>query len=342
MELDFQKDSIDDILAKLERQSSSTPFFNDVSAFLEAWKHDNNKIVVKSSGTTGPVKEIQFSKGSLIRSAEITIQEFNLKVGDRLLCALPISFIAGKMMLVRAMVLKAKLLLFEPMANPIRKLEDTVDFAAFTPYQIQHILQHNPEKLKLISKIILGGSKVDQHLSERLANFKCEFYETFGMSETLTHVAIRPINGPSRSLHFKVLDAFRFDLNSEACLQIWADHLEDSPITTQDIIQKIDGTHFLWLGRKDNVINSGGVKVYPETIERKLAHKIDVPFIISKTKDELLGEKVVLVLETEDIYTLDAFDFSDLDPYEAPREIHIVAQFPRNNNDKIIRLNSYE
>jgi O-succinylbenzoic acid--CoA ligase len=157
------------------------------------------------------------------------------------------------------------------------------------------------------------------------------------MSETLTHIAIRAINGDDRSAFFTALKGFDIKITEDECLLISATHLPNAPIITNDIIELIDPNHFLWLGRKDNVINTGGIKVYPETIEKKLDGRIDHSFMISKLTDEKLGEKVVLVIESDGNLNLSDFDFSSLTKYEKPKELRLVKQLPRNKNGKLVR-----
>ena len=159
------------------------------------------------------------------------------------------------------------------------------------------------------------------------------------MSETLTHFAIRKLNKVNENLSFKVLDGFEWGMNEESCLWVSAKHLPESPIQTNDLIEVVDESRFIWLGRKDNVINSGGIKVYPETIERKFLPFISVPFIIIKQKDERLGEKVVLLIEEKNKESIDfqKLDFSMLTKYERPREIKYIKGFPLNKNGKINR-----
>ena len=340
--LDFKKYSLSDIINNFTTDLAQTSYGKMVLAFLKEWNTKKDSFIIKSSGTTGPIKEIDFTRASLVQSAKITLKAFDLTEDSILISALPLSFVAGKMMLVRAIIANCKVLLFEPKANPIEKLKIRSSFAAFTPYQLQHILQESPDKLALIDTVIIGGSKVDSKLSDILERLDNRYFETFGMSETLTHVAIRPINGVDMSEYFTMLDGFSFTVNDDQCLQIKAAHLGESSIITTDIVEQINERQFLWLGRIDNVVNTGGVKVYPENIERKLLNDIDEAFIISKVDDDLLGEKVILVIESEKHFSITDFDFSALSKFETPKEVHIVKQLPRNNNGKIIRLNTNE
>ena len=340
MLLDFQKYGLGEIIENIQNKDVEVEgLIGDVLSFLEEWNSEANRFSIMSSGTTGEVKEMSFSKEALTTSANITLASFKLKKGDLVLQALPLSFVAGKMMLVRAIIGRLRLKLVIPTANPIKDLNDNYTFTAFTPHQLKTILIESPEKINLFSTIIIGGSKVDKNLEKRLASFSAIFYETFGMSETLTHVAIRQMNGKKKSSYFKILEGFKWEVTTKGCLQISAEHIKGSPIITQDLIERIDEDHFLWLGREDNVINTGGVKVYPEIIEKKLMDSITQPFVISKSKDGRLGEKVVIYFELEhkDYISSNPLEYRGLSVFEKPKEIKFIAKFPRNKNGKVIR-----
>lgn len=337
MILDFQKYSIDELILQLQNETEEDDYLNSILNFLSFWKI-KEQFKIMSSGTTGAKKELSFSKKSLIRSAQITIDAFSLKEGDLVINALPLTFVAGKMMFVRAIVGKLRVLVVEPSANPIVKLENKISFSAFTPYQLQHIIEESAEKLSLFNKIIIGGSKISDKLDSLIQSTKAEIYETFGMSETLTHIALRPVNGKGKSDYFSVLPAFTISTNEDDCLLINAKHIGNTSIETNDIIRLEGKREFQWVGRKDNVINSGGVKLFPEEIEKKLSKVIDQPFMICKTMDDDLGEKVVLVIESKNDIKLTDINFSHLSKYEIPKELRLLNQLPRNKNGKLIRV----
>jgi O-succinylbenzoic acid--CoA ligase len=322
------------------KQHISEPWQENIYLFLVGWYSNKESFEIISSGTTGQPKAGEFSRNALISSAQITIETFDLKPGDTLLMCLPTKFVAGKMMLVRAIVGKMKLFAAAPKSNPIKELNNAIDFAAFTPHQMHHIIKESPEKLDLIKKVIIGGSPVSDALKNRLLTFNPVFYETYGMSETLTHLAIRPLHDNSDL--FTVLKGFEIDSDETGRLVVDADHLADCPIATSDIVEIIEPNKFRWLGREDNVINSGGVKLFPAVIERKLSPLIDTNFIIGKQQDNELGERVVLFIEGEQLSddTLDLLKTAfakSLDKYEIPKKIYYLTKFPRNKNGKIIK-----
>jgi O-succinylbenzoic acid--CoA ligase len=318
----------------------SQPWQEEIYCFLDEWFSGKETFEIKTSGTTGTPKTVEFLRNALISSAQITIDTFDLKPDDTLLMCLPTRFVAGKMMLVRAIAGEMRVLALEPKSNPINKLNETIDFAAFTPHQIQHIIQETPEKLNLIKKGIIGGSPVSDVLKKRLLSYSPAFYETYGMSETLTHLAIRPLTDQEEL--FTVLKDFNIDVDKEGCLVIDAAHLPNCPMVTSDLVEIVNRNKFRWLGRADDVINSAGVKFFPAVIEKKLGSIIDQNFIISKQRNDDLGEIVVLFIEGKELpddtlKVLKKAFIEVLDKYELPKKIIFLDQFPSNINGKIIR-----
>jgi len=233
-------------------------------------------------------------------------------------------------------------LAFQPSINPIKDLQYPVTFAAFTPHQLQTILNINPIKIDLIKKAIIGGSPVNSGLQKQLDNFKTDFFETFGMSETLTHVAIKALNGANKSDFFKALKGFNIRVDEDNRLIIEAGHLKNSPLYTSDIIDLINTKEFKWLGRSDDVINSGGVKLFPVSIENRISTQIDREIIIGKRSDENFGEVVLLFIEGEPFNDNELAKLKNelaklLDKFEIPKEIIFKKEFPRNKNGKVIR-----
>lgn len=314
----------------------------EVLLFIREWFSNKIKFEIKTSGTTGTPKIESFPREAFISSAQITINTFDLIKGDLLLMCLPIHFVAGKMMLIRAIVGRMKVLITQPTVNPIKDLLQTVKFAGFTPHQLQTILKNNPGKLNLIEKAIIGGSPVNSELQNQLIDFKTCFFETFGMSETLTHIATKELNGANKSAYFEVLKGFNIQVDKNDLLIIEADHLKNSPLLTSDIVEMIDSKRFKWLGRSIDVINSGGVKIFPAMIEKKIGSKINREFFIGKQSDRILGESCILYIEGEPfnkkkISELHADFKTRLTKYEIPKEIVFKPEFMRNKNGKVIK-----
>ncbi len=318
-------------------------WLRDFSKAVLSWHDDKSYIEVNTSGSTGTPKTIRLSKAAMQASAQKTGKHFNLPAKTEALAALPYSFIAGKMMLIRAIVLNWNLHIVPPSANPLLHLEDEIDFVAMTPHQLSTVLTQTPSQLQYIKKILLGGAPVSPTLHKQIQHIKAEVYIGYGMTETITHIAAKRLNGPNPDSSFHALPGVKFSKTNDECLNITADHLEET-ISTTDVVSLIDETTFDWLGRKDNVINSGGVKIHPERVESKLQSKIDMPFFIYSAPDELLGERVIICLETDIIADNLSIQeaIGELDRYERPKEILTTAQFVYTPTGKINRKESFK
>jgi O-succinylbenzoic acid--CoA ligase len=273
-------------------------------------------------------------------SARMTNAFFGLNETSTALLCLPASYIAGKMMVVRAIEGKFNLITVEPKANPFENLQQAIDFTAITPYQLQHSLEEI-NKLE-IKKIIVGGAKINSDSEAAIKQLCSAVYETYGMTETCSHIALRAVNGNNKSDYFKVLSGISIRKNENDCLCINAPHLLSDEITTNDIVELIDSERFLIKGRFDNIINSGGVKLNPEQIEQKLETLISVPFFISSKPDSALGNKVILVIQSSPFTSeseaklMQALDVT-LEKYERPKEIVYIPQFSYSVSNKLLK-----
>lgn len=303
-----------------------------VGDFLLDWFDQNDYIEMQTSGTTGVPKSIRVEKQAMVHSAVATGEFFDLLPGIKVLHCLPTQFVAGKMMLVRAFILGWDMDLVAPTSTPIRG-DAQYDFAAMVPLQAQHSL----DKLHQIKKIILGGAKVSQALTDKLTVLPTKIYETYGMTETITHIAAKRIGEEA----FTVLPNVRISEDDRHCLVIDPYVICNEPVVTNDVVKVLDDKHFIWLGRHDNVINSGGVKLFPEQIEEKLSSKISQRFFVKGLPDEKLGEKLVLVIEGEP-FDIDESVFKKLDKFEKPKEVLFVPKFAETVSGKIIRDKTLE
>jgi len=299
-----------------------------IGVFLSNWLDTNKIITLQTSGTTGKPKQICISKQAMVDSALATGDFFGLKPKNKALCCLPVDFIAGKMMLVRAFTLGLELNTVEPNSNPLQDIQQKYDFVAMTPMQAQNSI----EKLHRIKKVILGGSKVSEPLEEQLKKIQTKIYETYASTETITHIAARKIGEKS----FKLLPNISISLDQRDCLVIDAPRISNQKIITNDLVKIISKNEFMWLGRIDNVVNSGGIKLFPEKIEARLMDKIPHRFFIGGLSDRILGEKLVLIIEYEK-YKLPENIFDDLEKYEKPKEIFFVPKFIQTESGKIKR-----
>jgi len=310
--------------------TDQSKIWNDVNQFISEWYSTNIEMDLKTSGSTGKPKSISVKKDWMQNSAELTRKTFGLKKGDSALLCMPMKYVAGKMMVVRALELGLDLKVVEPSSNPLKYMDEIIDFAAMVPFQLENSLND----LDQVKTLIVGGGQVSQQLIEKLQKISTQIFETYGMTETLTHVAIKPLNGPNISDLFRALDGIRFEKDDRGCLAIHASALNPVPIVTNDLVELIDENSFRWLGRFDNVINSGGIKIIPEVVEAKLLSIIpNNRFFINGESDESLGEKVVLVVEGNVI----EISFDSLEKFEKPKEIYFISEFLETESGKIRR-----
>jgi O-succinylbenzoic acid--CoA ligase len=335
--------------SELKTYKADNAFEEKVKSFTLEWLSGKQEFEFQTSGSTGQPKKIVFTRAQMQASVALTQNTFDLKEGQTALLCLDADFVAGKMMIVRALEIGMNLIVLEPSANPLKKLsfKDPIEFAAFVPYQLNAILKDPKTKSKLenISKAIIGGAATSNELIESLQNCRTRFYETYGMTETLTHVAIRKLNPPEAA--FRALPGVTLWFTENLCLSLQLDHLGIERVETNDVIQLQTRETFTVTGRYDNMINTAGVKVLPEILEPKIKdilqqHFSNSAFFIGGVKDKQFGEKVVLFVEhtfiSESVKTL-VFDQMKqiLRNFEVPKEIVAVPAFKRTDMGKLKR-----
>ncbi|MGL2963478.1 AMP-binding protein [Flavobacterium sp. RSB2_4_14] len=306
-------------------------FEKPVGDFLLDWFDSKDYIEMFTSGSTGEPKTVIVKKQAMVNSAIATGDFFDLQPGNSALQCLPVKYVAGKMMLVRAMILGLDLEFVAPSSHPLRNNEINFDFVAMVPLQAQNSIQ----ELKKVKKLIIGGAAVNKTLEKQLLKLPTEVYETYGMTETITHIAARKLGEKA----FTVLPDVTVSYDDRNCLVIHAPKISTEVIITNDIVELVNENQFIFLGRIDNVINSGGIKLIPEQIEKKLVSKIEQRFFISSQPDEELGEKVILVVEGEKRDFNDNL-YEDLDKYEKPKAVVFVPRFKDTATGKIMRKES--
>ncbi len=319
----------------------------DVFSFLKYWFDATGFITVQTSGSTGKPTIIKLKKEYMVNSALATGDYFNLNEKTKTLLCLSPNYIAGKMILVRALILGWQLDVVEPDSNPLNNTDCDYDFCAMVPLQLYNSLS----KLHKIKKLIVGGGVVSNDLLDKLQDISStRVYATYGMTETITHIAIKPLNhfrnitlsAVERS-SYKTLPNINIKTDNRNCLVIDAPKVSDIQVITNDIVELISDTEFKWLGRYDNIINSGGVKLIPEQIENKLSTVIDCRFFVAGIPNEVLGEKLVLVVEIQDLrFEVQDLRFkienlNSLHKYEVPKEIYFVKKFIKTETKKIKR-----
>lgn len=316
----------------------------DISLFMQEWYNENEFVTGHTSGSTGTPKEIKLLKKDMVASARITNDFFRIESGDNLLLCLSPSYIAGKMMIVRALLANARLAAVKPSSLPVIPESHPVKLAAMVPMQVEMLL-NSPDTRPLLSgikQLIIGGAPVSTKLALTLQGVATACFATYGMTETVSHIALKRLNGKEASDAYFALGGVEFETDERDCLVILTPHLSQQRFTTNDIVKLNDSRHFEWIGRYDNVINSGGVKLSPEIIEKKLSDIIPERFFITSEPDERLGEKIVLVIEREqpreeEFNTLKQEITRRLSRFEIPRSICFREKFKETYSGKVIR-----
>jgi len=336
----------DEVLAYTAKYSDK------IHHFLKDWFSDNEYIIVSTSGSTGAPKAIKLEKRQLQNSAIATGNFFKLKEKTSALLCLPTTYIAGKMMLVRAITLGWHLDAVAADSKPLKEHFTSYDFAAMIPLQVENSIA----KLYQIKKLIIGGGVVSSNLQKKLQDLSTEVFATYGMTETITHIAVKKLNnfvslsGAAikqflQKEFYEILPNTTIYKDERNCLVIQNKMISDSIIFTNDVVALISDTQFEWLGRFDNVINSGGIKLHPEKIEMELSKIIVQRFFVAGIKDEKLGEKLVLLIESAEDKPVklqnqligEMKNSKLFSKFEIPKEIYFVGRFVETDTKKIQR-----
>jgi len=319
------------------------PHEGEVGDFILDWLKPSEFIEVKTSGSTGESKNIKVRKEHMVNSALATGKFFEIPAGSTALMCLPAKYIAGKMMLVRAMVLGWDLDLVPPSSNPLDSLYKIYDFCAMTPFQLDNSIS----RLHLIRKLIVGGGAVSTNLQEMVQGLNTKVYETFGMTETVSHIAAKRLNGKKKKKSpFRLMPNVHISIDNRNCLIINAPTIADDILITNDVVEIKTYKQFYWKGRYDNVVNSGGIKLYPEDIESKLSEVIDGRFFLIGMPNDALGEKLVLFVEADfseellEELRVKVQSVKELHKYEIPKKIYLIQKFEETPNGKIHRKNT--
>lgn len=315
----------------------------DLVSFLTEWFEDREYVIGHTSGSTGAPKEIRLLKSDMEASARLTNEFFGINADSVLLLCLSPNYIAGKMMIVRAIVAGANLLVVRPSSSPLKEIERPIDFAAMVPMQVQETLADpmSRNKFFFVKQLIIGGAAVSPALESALSEMPMRCFATYGMTETVSHIALRELNTDYAG--YTALGDVTFSQDDRMCLCIHAPHLSNACFVTNDIVRLSGKKRFEWLGRYDNVINSGGIKLFPEEIEARLSGSIsDRRYYVTGVADERLGQKAVLVIEDEHWDELRIASLMQtmkllLSPYQIPKEIRFVSHFQETYSGKIIR-----
>ena len=285
--------------------------------FLSEWNNDSDRVLVHTSGSTGKPKPMMVEKKRMLNSARITCDFLGLKPGDSALLCMSLDYIAGKMVVVRSIERHLHLISVPPSGHPLKDVDEEITFAAMVPMQVYNTLQvpEERERLSRIRHLIIGGGAIDAALEQELQSLPGDIaiWSTYGMTETLSHIALRRINGDEPSEWYQPFDSVRISQTEEGCLVIDAPQVCAETLVTNDIVEiepyiynKVEKLRFRIKGRKDNVICSGGIKIQIEEVETLLKPHLEKTFMLAKKKDEKFGEIAVLLSEDEDIKKVEA------------------------------------
>ncbi|WP_321331656.1 AMP-binding protein [uncultured Bacteroides sp.] len=334
----YSVEAISQLIATTPRGSS--PFLEELYLFLKDWFSPSPTITVHTSGSTGTPKQLTVLKEQMMQSARLTCEYLNLQAGDSALLCMPLQYIAGKMMVVRALVAGLNLILRTPSGHPMAEVDTPVHFAAMVPLQVYNSLRVPEEKERLgrIKILLIGGGAIDAALETEIKQLPNTAYSTYGMTETLSHIALRQLNGANASSRYQPFSSVSLSLSADNTLVINAPLVCNDQLKTNDVARLFDDGTFNILGRKDNIINSGGIKVQTEVIEEILRPEVPVAFAITSVPDRLLGEAIVLLMES----TADSTQIKErinilLPKYQQPKHIYVVDSIPLTGSGKIDR-----
>lgn len=312
-----------------------------IQSFITEWNSPSPIFRAKTSGSTGIPKEVELEKKYAWQSVLASNTFFHFEGMKSMGLCLSPDTIGGKMQILRALAFASELLIFDNERNPLRKLDRTLDFLTLVPLQVQTILDETPEKFSLCHKILIGGAKVPVRLREELEQFNAEFFESYGMTETYSHVAVKSLNRPN--LPFEAVGNVIFSAQNDR-LVIHAPLLGIESLVTNDAVELLDERRFQLLGRSDFAINSGGYKFHPELLEQKLEGRVPVNYFIIGEADAVFGDCVTLYLEMDYNAEIKNRMENILDDvfgrYEKPKKIYFLPEFIKTESGKINRLAS--
>jgi O-succinylbenzoic acid--CoA ligase len=320
--------------------------------FCKNWLQGVQEFPVMTSGSTGTPKVITLTREQMEASAKRTLRIFNLKPEDKALVCLNTEYIAGMMMLVRGLVGELHMTIIEPIGNPLASIEPdaSFDFVAMVPLQLQTLLEQTPEKAEQLNQmkaVLLGGAAIHKNLEDAVQHLQVPVYQSYGMTETVSHVAVRPLNGPDKSDYYVAPEEVTLGQNERGCLTISAEVTHHLTLVTNDLVELRDDHSFKWLGRADNTINSGGVKVQLEKVEQALGDAMSSlgmnrRFFAAALPDEALGERLIAVLEgspltEEEEKNLKGRLGETLGKYEIPKQFGYLPRLPETATGKVDR-----
>lgn len=323
-----------------EGAGNCPPALWDLYLFLNEWFDASPVITVHTSGSTGVPKGLVVRKDRMMQSARLTCEFLNLQAGDTALLCMNLRYIGAMMMVVRSLVAGLNLVVRPASGHPLSDVEVPLKFAAMVPLQVYNTLRVPAERKRLehTDILIIGGGAVDDSLEAELKTIPIAAYSTYGMTETLSHIALRRLNGEAASKCYYPFPSVELSLSAENTLIVKAPLICDDVLQTNDIACLCSDGGFTIAGRKDNVINSGGIKIQAEEMENRLQPFIPVPFAVTAVPDPRLGQALTLLIAGKpDIKELENKLQAVLETYYRPKHIFITELIPQTENGKIDR-----
>lgn len=323
-----------------EGAENCPPALWDLYLFLEKWFDASPVITVHTSGSTGTPKELVVRKDRMMQSARLTCEFLNLQAGDTALLCMNLRYIGAMMVVVRSLVAGLNLIVRPASGHPLSDIEEPLRFAAMVPLQVYNTLRVPEEKARLEQTdiLIIGGGAVDDSLEAEMSALPTAVYSTYGMTETLSHIALRRLNGDTASKHYYPFPSVELSLSAESTLVVKAPLICGEVLQTNDIACLYPDGSFTIAGRKDNVINSGGIKIQAEEMEKRLRPFIPVPFVVTSVPDPRLGQALTLLIAGQvDVRELESKLQTVLDAYHRPRHIFMTESIPQTENGKTDR-----
>lgn len=308
-------------------------FWSLISQLIDQKEH----ILVQSSGSTGKPKHIEIAKEKMLASASMTCKYFELNSEKTALLCLSTKHIGGIMMVVRAFFSGMNLLVEKASANPLKKINKKIDFVAMVPYQVQACLAEDAKKLAEVGIVLIGGGSVQNQLEESLISQQVHAYSSFGMTESISHFAVREIG---KEEFYECLEGIEIELSKRGTLILNAPKILENKLETNDLIELIGKNKFKWLGRSDFAIESGGLKMHPELIEKALEKHFEERIMISSLPSNRFNNELILIIEG-DKRDIDEEIFKKLKTYEQPKQIFFLKSF-QESNSKINRIKTRE
>jgi O-succinylbenzoic acid--CoA ligase len=331
----------------LVQERPENAYFGQAYDFMRMWLNGQKDFDLQTSGSTGLPKTIQVSRQQLAGSAAMTGQALGLGAGTRALVCLNVAYVAGLMMLVRGMELNWELTMIKPSSNPLLDLppDAQFDFAALVPMQLASCFENKETESRINSfgKILLGGAPVAVSLLRKLAHVSIPVYQSYGMTETVSHVALRKLNSPDLQEHYRLLPGVTFGSDERGCLYVSGPMTKGIKVQTNDLVEIVSQDSFIWLGRYDTVINSGGIKIIPDRVDEKIAAVFydagyNGSFFTWYQPDEKLGQKLILIMEKTDTDPDEDRIINEIrksvSAYETPKHVYFADRFIKTATDK--------